>query len=250
MAHNFKLFAFTIGLIGTAVTTPSQAERSIQIGLVTSTNSSLYKDMGQEYYVLPLVIADYERFYLQGIQGGYRLFQDDKGQSLALEVRRTFDGYTSDDSDALAGMADRDAAWEAGLAYEASIAGGQVKTKLMQDISGTHDGFSARFEYERPFRTDDTFMASWYTGSEYWDSDKSDYYFGVTREEARSARPVYTANESHSLYLGANALKRFDERITLMINVEYLRMSDAVNDSPLTARQDQWSAYAGVFYQF
>ncbi|WP_316364191.1 MipA/OmpV family protein [Candidatus Thiodiazotropha sp. CDECU1] len=251
MVQRLKFYTGLIGLIGVAIHTPSLAERSVQAGLVTSANSSFYEDAGNEYYFLPLVIAEYDRFYLQGISGGYRFYQDDGGQSLALEIRRTFDGYSSDDSDALEGMADRDAAWEAGLAYEVGIAGGQAKAKLMQDISDTHKGLSVRVEYERPFWTNDTHMLSWYAGSEYWNGKKTDYYFGVSPEEATAAtRHDYTADESYRFYLGSNLVKRIDDNISLLASAEYLRADDAVDDSPLTTRQDQWSAYIGVFYEF
>jgi outer membrane protein len=250
MASKLKLYTSLIGLIGTASNTPSLAEHSVKIGLVTAANSSFYQDMDKEYYILPLVIAENDRFYLQGVQGGYRFFQDDEDQSLALEIRRTFDGYISDDSDALVGMADRDAAWEAGLAYEIGIAGGQVKTKLMQDISDTHNGFSARFEYERPIWTNDALMVSWYAGSEYWNSKKTNYYFGVTPEEATAARSVYTTDESYSLFLGSNAIKHIKNDISVIASAEYLQVTDAIYDSPLTTRKDQWSTYIGVFYQF
>ncbi|MES9969218.1 MAG: MipA/OmpV family protein [Candidatus Thiodiazotropha sp.] len=250
MKQRLKFYTGLIGLIGVAVHTPSLAEHSLQVGLVTSANSSFYEDVGNEGYLLPLVIADYDRFYLQGISGGYRFYSDEAGQSLALEIRRTFDGFDSDDSDALAGMADRDAAWEAGLAYEVSMAGGQVKAKLMQDIADTHNGFSARFEYERPLWTDDAHMLSWHAGSEYWNSRKTDYYFGVAAEEAAPARSAYTADENYSFYIGSNLVKRIDDKITLLASAEYLRAGDAVNDSPITVRQDQWSAYVGVFYEF
>jgi outer membrane protein len=222
----------------------------VQIGLVTSVNSSLYNDEGKEYYLLPLLIADYDRFYLKGTHGGYRLFQVNDRQTLALEIRYTFDGYESSDSDALAGMEDRDSAWEAGLAYEISMAGGQLKTQLMQDISNSHNGFSARFEYERPFLMEDTLMVSWYTGSEYWNQKKTNYYFGVNREEETSTRPVYTTGDSYSAIIGSNAAKRINENFNIIVSAEYLWMSDTVDHSPLTDRQDQWSAYTGIFYQF
>ncbi|MEW8325674.1 MAG: MipA/OmpV family protein [Candidatus Thiodiazotropha sp.] len=250
MMSRLNIYTGLVGLALAAVNTPSPAERSVQIGLVTSANSSFYRDVGEEYYFLPLVIAEYDRFYLEGIEGGYRFYQGDEGQGLALEIRHTFDGYQSDDSDALAGMADRDAAWEAGLAYEVGLAGGEAKAKLMQDVSDTHNGFSARIEYERPFWTSDDRTVSWYAGSEYWNSKKTDYYFGVAPEEATPTRQAYTADRSYSIFLGSNAVKRIDDNVNLILSAEYLRASDAVGDSPLTTRRDQWSAYAGVFYRF
>jgi outer membrane protein len=253
MAISLKPHPFFAGVIGIAITTPSMAESELQLGLVTAVNTTFYQGIDEEYYLLPLLIAEYGRFYLQGVHGGYRLFQNDEGQSLALEVRRTFDGYSKDDMDdrdALAGMSDRDAAWEAGLAYEAPMAGGQVKAKLMQDVSDTHNGLSARFEYERPLWTDQTHMLSWYAGSEYWNSNKTDYYFGVTPGEATADHSAYSADDSSSFFVGSNIVKQIDKNITILANIEYLRMNDAVSDSPLVDRQDQWSAYAGIFYKF
>lgn len=253
MAAQKKLHAVLAGFIATATSTPSVAESELQLGVVTAVNTTFYEDLGEEYYLLPLMIAEYGRFYLRGVHGGYRFFQDDEGQSLALEVRRTFDGYGKDDiddGDALAGMSDRDAAWEAGLAYETPLAGGQMKARLMQDISNTHDGLSVRFEFERPLWTDQSHMLSWYAGSEYWNSKKTDYYFGVTPGETTANRSLYTADDSSSSFVGGNLIKQIDKNISILANIEYLRMSDAVSDSPLVDRQDQWSAYAGIFYQF
>ena len=250
MKQRLKLYTGIIGLISVAISTTSFAEHSLQLGLAASVNTSFYEDVGEERYAFPLIIAEYDRFYLQGIHGGYRFFQNEKDQSLALEIRRTFDGYNSKDSDALAGMDDRDAAWEAGLAYEITMADGQAKAKLMHDISNNHNGFSARFEYERPLLMDAAHLVSWYTGLEYWSRRKTDYYFGVTPEEAMSAHPVYAPNKSYNFNFGVNTFKRLNDKFTVIFNAEYLRASDAVNDSPLTTRQDQWSAYAGVFYRF
>ena len=253
MAPRSKPFSIIAGLLSAAISAPSLAESELKAGLVTAANTTFYEDMNQEHYLLPLMIADYGRFYLRGVHGGYRVYQEEEGQSLALEVRRTFDGYSGDDiddRDALAGMSDRDAAWEAGLAYESPVGGGQLKAKLMQDISNTHDGLSVRVEYERPLWTEQNHMLSWYAGSEYWDDKKTDYYFGVTPGEARSNRSAYTANSSSSFIVGSNLGKRIDENITILANIEYLRMNDTVSDSPLVDRADQWSAYAGIFYQF
>ncbi len=250
MAQSTKYYRGVVGLLCMAAGTLSQAESDIQVGLVGSANSTFYKQMDQEYYLLPLVIAEYDRFYLQGISGGYRLIEFEEGHSLALEVRHTFDGYSSDDSDFLKGMADRDPAWEMGLAYELNLAGGQMKTQLMQDISNTHKGFSARIEYERPYWTSDDLMLSWYTGSEYWNEKKSDYYFGVTAAEANATRSEYRADQTHSLFVGTNAFKQISENLRLIFSAEYLQESDSVDQSPLTEERDQWSTYAGIFYQF
>ncbi|MCG8012278.1 MAG: MipA/OmpV family protein, partial [Candidatus Thiodiazotropha weberae] len=111
MLQNPKIHLALMGLFSLSMSVSLAAEQRVQFGVVVSANSSFYEDVGQDYYLLPLLLVDYDRFYLQGIDAGYRFFEGET-QSLALEVRRTFDGYESDDSDALEGMRDRDQAWE------------------------------------------------------------------------------------------------------------------------------------------
>ncbi|MEW8462088.1 MAG: MipA/OmpV family protein, partial [Candidatus Thiodiazotropha endolucinida] len=83
-----------------------------------------------------------------------------------------------------------------------------------------------------------------------WSRKKTNYYFGVTPEESTSSRPVYTADENYSLFAGVNAVKRLNDRYSLIASADYQWMTDEIDDSPLTTRQDQWTLYAGIFYQF
>lgn len=228
----------------------TQAELQWQLGLAVSANTSFYRGVGEEFYLFPLVIAEYDRFYLQGTHGGYRFYQSDNGQVWSLEIRRTFDGFSGDDADYLNGLSERKAAWEAGIALQMPLAGGEVKGKLMQDISGAHEGFSSRLEYERPVFMDAGQMMTWYAGSEYWDSDKTHYYFGVSQSEVLVNRPVYQSGDSQTGFVGTNYFRNLAADLTLFVSGEYLVSSSDIDDSPLTVRSDQWSAYSGLFYHF
>ena len=222
----------------------------VQVGLVAAANTSFYQGVGKEHFVLPLVMAEYKRFYLQGANAGYRLYQGEGGQGLAIEIGGTFDGYESGDASFLAGMAERKAAWEARLVYEAPIGGGQLRGKLMQDIGHSHEGFSARLDYERPLWMDEAHLVTWFAGGEYWDSAKTDYYFGIEASEARSNRAAYSASDSLSVFVGGNVIKQLSPKFSLILSAEYRLASGAVENSPLVTRSDQWSAYGGIFYQF
>lgn len=228
----------------------AESELHLQVGVVAAANSSYYQGVGFEQFALPLIIAEYKQFYLQGTFAGYRLYHGESGQGLAVEIGGTFDGYESDDAGFLLGMADRKSAWEAGLVYWAPVAGGQLTGKLMQDVGDKHGGFSARIDYERPLWIDETKLVSWFLGAEYWDRAKSDYYFGVKASEARPNRPMYSAPDSVSFFLGGNFIKQLSPRFSLVVIADYRVADSAVGNSPLATRADQWSAYSGVFYEF
>jgi outer membrane protein len=222
----------------------------LQAGVVVSANTSYYKGAGEEVYILPLVLAEYRDFYLEGIRAGYRVYKREDGQVLSFEVARTFDGYESNDSSFLTGMAERKDAWEAGLVYEAQIAGGWITGKLMQDFSDVHDGYSLRVDYERRIWRNKTIELTGYAGGEFWDRKKSDTYFGVRDSEARPDRPAYAASESLFLFLGSNFIKQLTPTVSLIASMEYRLGSDSVDDSPVVRRTDQWSVYSGIFYRF
>lgn len=57
-----------------------------QAGMVASVNTSFYREVGEEKFVLPSVMAEYKGFYLQGIDFGYRFFQ---GLALANDLFNT-----------------------------------------------------------------------------------------------------------------------------------------------------------------
>jgi outer membrane protein len=226
------------------------ASLQLQVGLATSVNTSFYHGVSEEYFVFPLVMAEYGRYYLEATNIGYRVYQGQSGQRLAIEIDRTFDGYESGDASFLSGMVERKAAWEAGVVYEAFVGGGQLKGKLMKDISDVHEGFSTRLEYERSLWQDEAHLVTWFAGGEYWDRAKTDYYFGVESSEVRPDRPAYSAPDSHSLFVGGNAFKQLNPEVTLFLSAEYRSASAEVKDSPLVTQVDQWSTYGGFFYQF
>ncbi|WP_162299795.1 MipA/OmpV family protein [Marinospirillum perlucidum] len=222
----------------------------VQLGLASSANTSFYQEVGKEYYLFPLVIAEYQAFYLRGTHGGYRFYEGDAGQTLGLEIRRTFDGYAGEDAKYLNGMNERKAAWEAGLAYQTPWLGGELKAQLLQDISDRHQGLSARVEFERLAWMNSSHLLTWYVGSEYWDTRKTEYYFGVETLETLPHRPSYRPEDSYTGFIGTNFFRQLTPKLTLIISGEYLLASSAIADSPLTTREDQWSAYGGIFYQF
>lgn len=256
MSLRSRKFRTVIGVLIVGLSTDSYGTDNVdsalhaQIGLVASINSSYYQGADEDYELLPLPIVEYKRFYVQGIDLGFHLYQGEDGKDLAVEIEGSFDGYESSDASILSGMAERKAAWEAALVYKAGIGHGQLKTKLMWDVSDRHQGFSTRIMYERPLWMDQTHLVSWYGGGEYWDRAKTNYYFGVKAFEASVNRPAYTAAESLNVFAGLNAIKQLSQTFSLLINAEYRLTSDAVAHSPLVDRNDQWSAYGGIFYSF
>ncbi len=223
---------------------------NLQIGIAGVANTSVYSGITEEHAFVPLVMASYKNFYFHGDTAGYRFYQTEKGSALSLELGYTSDGYNSTDGSVFSGMDDRKGAWEIGLAYETMVVGGQFSANLMQDIGESHQGLSVQFNYERPFWMGPSHMVSWYAGADFWDQERTNYYYGVNTSEVKAGRQEYKASANTSLYIGTNAVKQLNSKLALMLNAQYLMVGEAVDDSPLVNRDDQWSMLAAVIYQF
>lgn len=223
---------------------------TIQAGLVAAGNTSYYKDVGEEGCILPLIIAEYKRLYFHGVEAGYSLYQWGNNQEVLVVSGVTFDGYNSNDSDYLSGMEDRDKAWEIGFAYKFLIGGGELEIRLMNDLGTSHEGYSIRVDYEHELWSGEKHMIAWYSGLEYWDESRTDYYFGVKESEALPDRAAYSPSGHVQAFTGLNAVKKINSRISLIANTEYRTAGATVSDSPITSRNDQLSGYLGIFTEF
>ena len=223
---------------------------NMKIGVGVSANTGVYSGINEEFSVVPLIMLEYKNFYFQGATAGYRIFQHANGTGLSFEVSRTSDGYKASDANELKGLDDRIGAWEIGLNFETMVIGGQLKANLMQDVSETHEGLSAKLQYERPLLMGATHMMTWYAGGDFWDQERTQYYYGVNQSEATTSRASYKPTNSTNLFVGTNVIKQLSPKFSVLANAQYMMLGEAREESPLVNKDDQWSTFAAVVYQF
>lgn len=215
-----------------------------------------------EYEVspLPLLMINYrDMVFLRGTTLGANLFTwqgprpSDKLQVGPL-VRYQF-GRDEDDSDDLRGMGDIDAAVELGGFLTYGIGPWSAGVTLFQDVSDSHDGFTAKFAagHRHSFTPKLRLRSELYTT---WaDENYTQTYFGVTStQSARSGMRAYAAEGGiKDVGLTLDLDYSLTEHWVVGGRLGYKRLLGDAADSPLVKDRgsaDQFTTGVTLSYRF
>ena len=194
----------------------------------------------------PFPIIGYlgERFTWLGPSISYDFVADDNW-TIAAAGELNFLGFEEDSAEPLlAGLTDRENAFEVGLdvAYEG------IGLQVRQDISSTHDGMSANLGYATGWPVSERLALEVSLSVDYLSRDVADYYFGVSALEANTTRPQYSVGDAVNFNAGAQLIYRINRRTLFVGSIGITRLDDAITDSPIVADSTQYDAFIGVVY--
>jgi outer membrane protein len=143
----------------------------------------------------------------------------------------------------------REYAIEIGVEYLADGNWGRLALAGFHDVSDIHGGFSIDAEY----------AYSWY-GSR-WSFEPTlllrfksralnDYYWGVSAAESNAALPAYSAGAGINWQVGARGSYYLTKHLRIVASFNLERLSEEIDNSPLTRRSDVVGYFAGFGYQF
>lgn len=206
--------------------------------------------------IVPLVDVTYQRdrFYFtagneQGLVVGYSVL---RGESWALDgvLSPKMAAYFEDsDNDELEHLDDREFDLHAGLRATKYYGNGRLGMELSNDVSGTHEGYIASVDYLHEWQ-----LRNWVIGGKvgaaYLSDKTSDYYFGVSQKEATAKYPAHTVDGGTILSASLRAEYPVDEHWIFHTDAGVVKLSDEINDSPIT-QDDQISLLTvGMKYKF
>lgn len=236
---------------GLLVTTAAQAsdEWQFALGAGVSTERSPYVGVGTDTSLFPLLSIEKGNFSFQGNELGYQVLGSELA-SLTLLGSYRGAGYEASDSRQLAGMEDRDGAFELGARAEVYTDLGTLSLTALSDASSTHDGYEVSLGWETRYQLSAQWMLSPGVQLSYQSKDLSNYYFGVRNSEATAERAAYTADSSAILSLGVDAMYLIDEQQSLMLGVGVDTFSNAIKDSSIIERSNRPHASLAYIYRF
>jgi outer membrane protein len=226
---------------------PAKKDWDIRIGAGAQYQPDYEGSDDYEVDALPLLMVNYRDIvFLRGTTLGANAFTwqgprpSDKLQAGPL-VRYQF-GRDADDSDDLRGMGDIDAAVELGGFLTYGIGPWSAGLTLFRDVSGTHDGFTAKLAagYRHAFSPKLRLRSELYTT---WaDENYTETYFGVTAaQSARSGLRRYQPEGGvKDIGLSLDLDYSLTESWTVTGRLGYKRLLGDAADSPLV--QDRGSA--------
>ncbi|MBS4047697.1 MAG: MipA/OmpV family protein [Alphaproteobacteria bacterium] len=226
---------------------PEKKDWDIRIGAGALYQPEYEGSDDYEVSPLPLLMINYrDLVFLRGTTLGANVFTwqgprpSDKLQVGPL-VRYQF-GRDEDDSDDLRGMGDIDAAVELGGFLTYGIGPWTAGVTLFQDVSDSHDGFTAKFAAGHRHSFTPKLRLRSEVSTTWADENYTQTYFGVTAaQSARSGMRAYTAESGiKDIGLTLDLDYSLTEHWIVSGRLGYKRLLGDAADSPLV--EDRGSA--------
>ena len=198
--------------------------------------------------LVPLYLYRGKRLFARGTSGGVHLFQNDAFELNAI-ARYRFQGLDPNDTGAAALLEERDQTLDAGVEIGIRQRWGEVKLDWVTDTLNNHEGEEVRFSYRYRFNVG-PWSFSPFISWVWQDEDLTNYYFGVTEEEASEEFPAYLPGESQWVSFGLNTVWQLTERTVFFGNVVFGGVESEVRDSPLVDEDGFASGFVGGSYSF
>jgi len=201
-----------------------------------------------ESIAAPYVTYHGERLNIDLAAVSYTLYKSQE-ILISMEGELRFDGYDPKDSPALQGMEKRDPSFDAGIGVARAGAWGVMKIMILGDITGTHEGYEARAEYEAPYMINRLLIAP-AVGVSWLDDALVDYYYGVRLDEATSTRNLYTGDATTNTYVHLSVGYILSDSMELLAGFKYVRLGENIEASPIVDKKYETSAFSAVQYKF
>ena len=146
-------------------------------------------------------------------------------------------------------LSDRHVAALGGLETSGDIGPLQWQLQLLSDISGVHDGQTARFAVSSSTSALNGKLGL-STGFNWKSAEIMEYYYGVTEGEATTGRPTYRPSSGTSPFLRLSWSRPVNERWHWLGSVQYEYLSEAMRHSPLIDRDEILQIFVGGVYHF
>lgn len=229
-------------------TVPSAVQWSLGLGGISSPRP--YVGASNSFTPLPIIELYYKKLYIQGIQAGYHVI-DNKNFAFDVRGRLVFAGLDPDDSPFLEGMTERGTSIEGGLVFDWKPGDYKLSASAYTDLLGRSDGQQVGLDFSRTWTFD---RSRWgltpSIGAVWQSSNFVDYYYGVTAEEARPGRPIFSGHSAINFRSSLLAYLYLTMRVQLVGLVEVQRLDNEIFGSPIVDQRRVVSGFFGVTYRF
>ncbi|HOY22425.1 MAG TPA: MipA/OmpV family protein [Cellvibrio sp.] len=257
-----------------AADSDSQWQLSLGLGAGIRTNPVMDND-DIPLVVIPQVSYQGEHFFIQNLDFGYTLLQDEK-QQLNLLITPSYDqvffnkwdinnfiersGLALDSSkdnptvEATNRAIDKRLLHKrrmgglAGLEYSHSLGGLDIQLQLLTEVTQYYNGTEARVAVSKAINLGkhDVKLT---LGTNWQDEKTHNYFYGLPTQEALNHAP-YNAAAGFTSLLRFDWSYQLDEHWSLRFFTSYRHLSSSISDSPLVTSNNVITAFAGGVYHF
>ena len=201
----------------------------------------------REIDLIPLYLYDGKWLFAEGTAGGIHVINKDVFE-FDVYTRYRFQGLDPDDNEFYEGLEERRQTLDVGVRAGLETKWGELRLSWLTDALDRHQGQEIQFTYRYTFERGNWSFSPFITW--FWqDENLTDFYFGVSEDEARPDRPAFSAGESQWLGLGINTSWHLSDRTALFANFT-IGGSDDVKNSPLVDEPGYSQLFIGGTYIF
>jgi outer membrane protein len=198
--------------------------------------------------LVPIYYYEGKYLFSHGTSMGLHLW-DSERFSVDLLGRYRFDRIEDSDDPFFEGINERRQSIDAGLSFDWRNSWGELSGSVLHDALDRHGGTEAELSYRYPWRINRWLIAP-VISFVHQDSTLTNYYYGVSTDEARPGRPAYESDSASFVRLGLGTTYQLNKRFRIFANVAIENVDDTVQDSPLVDEDLLASAYVGIGYNF
>jgi outer membrane scaffolding protein for murein synthesis (MipA/OmpV family) len=198
--------------------------------------------------LIPLYLYEGRYLFFRGTMGGVHIINNDSLE-LSLIGRYRFQSLKPESNVFYQGINERKQSFDAGLQVRLTKNWGQLNLNWVTDTLNRHKGQEAQISYRYNFEAG-PWTFSPFIGWSWQDANLTNYYFGVSADEARPDLPEFTPGESQWVRVGLNTSWQITDRIMLFGNVGFGGTDTEVLESPLVEESGLSAAFIGGTYVF
>ena len=213
---------------------------------------SLYRGLDKQdrrpISIIPLVSYNGKYLFTRASAGGIHLINKDHFE-INLLARFRFEHLDPESNEFYEGFEERRQTVDGGVELRARGDWGEFDARLLTDTFDRHQGQSTEVSYRYNFdhgRMTLSPFVSW----AWHDDNLTNYYYGVSAEEARPDLPEYTPGASQRISFGLNTTYSMSDRVALYGNVGVSVADSAVTNSPIVENGNTLAVFLGGNYMF
>ena len=168
---------------------------------------------------------------------------------ISMEGEPRFEGYDPKGSSILAGMEKRKSSFDAGIGMTLGGKRGGMKLLILTDITGAHEGYEARAQYQRPYVINRLFIAP-AVGISWLDDSLVDYYYGVRSNEATSNRAHYAGSSTTNAFVNLAMGYVLSPRLELLGGLKFVRLGKNIENSPIVDKKYVTNIFTALQYKY
>jgi len=198
--------------------------------------------------LIPLLLYNGKYVYSRGTAAGVHILNR-QAIELNLLARVRFDSLEPGDSAFYEGIEARKQTLDGGVELRVRGNWGELKAAWLADTLDRHRGQSTELSYRYNIdygRVTFSPFLSW----EWHDDDLTNYYYGVSSEEARPGRPEYAPGASQWVSFGLNTTYALNKHAMFFGNIGFGTIDPAVKRSPIVDASNAATVYLGGTYIF